>query len=227
MNNIKQAERDLFFVADSKGFDVSSLFYGKKFSKFPLGVQDYIFNIENYLKDINHFEYLKQYLNNEQIEYLKKYSYNFDLYFLLKDLRILKKSYFLLHYVNVEKAKNQCKIMGLLCGYWQEYKKDQEKYIMWEHKAYYEDVKEVIKGHLGYSSFSFVNEIKLNELFNVFFDIGKKIANNEMSFQDVIDNYSEIMEQLEKKCNELIIKVKTHKIIYNFKGEDIKWSLTA
>ena len=80
---------------------------------------------------------------------------------------------------------------------------------------------------MGYSSFSFVNEIKLNELFNVFFDIGKKIANNAMSFQDVIDNYSEIMEQLEKKCNELIIKVKTYKIIYNFKGEDIKWSLTA
>lgn len=213
MNNIKQAERDLFFVADSKVFDVSSLLRGKKFSK----IQDYICNIENYLKDINHFEYLKKYLSDEQTEYLKKYSYDFDLYSLLKDLRVLYNPNFLLYRVNIEKAKHQCKIMGLLCGYWQEYKKDQEKYVMWEHKAYYEEAGENIKRRFGYSSFSFVNEIKLNELFNMFFDIGKKIANNEMSFQDVVNNYSEIMEQLEKKCNELITKIKTYKILYSFK----------
>lgn len=223
MNNIKQAERDLFFVADSKGFDVSSLLRGKKFSK----IQDYICNIENYLKDINHFEYLKKYLSDEQTEYLKKYSYDFDLYSLLKDLRVLYNPNFLLYRVNIEKAKHQCKIMGLLCGYWQEYKKDQEKYVMWEHKAYYEEAGENIKRRFGYSSFSFVNEIKLNELFNMFFDIGKKIANNKMSFQDVINNYSEIMEQLEKRCNEIITKIKKYEILYNFMGDDTKCNLTA
>jgi hypothetical protein len=59
----------------------------------------------------------------------------------------------------------------------------------------------------------------------VFFDIGKKIANNEMSFQGVIN--SEIMEQLEKRCSELITKIKTYKIIYNFRGDDTKCNLTA
>lgn len=225
MNNTKQAERDLFFVVDSKNFDIkSSLLCSKKFSK----IQDYICNIENYLKDINHFEYLKQYLSNKQIEYLKKYSYDFDLYFLLKDLKILKNPNFILHRVNIENAKSQCKIIGLLCGYWQEYKKDELTYIIQEQKAYYNYIENAIRGRLIVTSpFSFVNRIKLNELFNVFFDIGKKIANNEMSFQDVINNYSEIMEQLEKRCSELITKIKTYKIIYNFRGDDTKCNLTA
>lgn len=61
----------------------------------------------------------------------------------------------------------------------------------------------------------------------MFFDIGKKIANNEICFQDVINNYSEIMEQLEKRCNEIITKIKKYKIIYNFRGDDTKWNLTA
>ena len=239
MNNTKQAERDLFFVVDSKNFDIKSSLlcidilpinkfrgitvrFGKKFSK----IQDYICNIENYLQDINHFEYLKQYLSNKQIEYLKKYSYDFDLYFLLKDLRILKNPNFLLHRVNIENAKSQCKIIGLLCGYWQDYKKDELTYIIQEHKAYYNYIENVVRGRLIVTSpFSFVNRIKLNELFNVFFDIGKKIANNEMSFQDVIN--SEIMEQLEKRCSELITKIKTYKIIYNFRGDDTKCNLTA
>lgn len=146
----------------------------------------------------------------------------------MKDLRILKNPNFLLHRVNIEKAKHQCKIMGLLCGYWHEYKKDELTYIIQEHKAYYNYIENAIRGRFTVTSpFSFVNRIKLNELFNVFFDIGKKIANNEICFQDVINNYSEIMEQLEKRCNEIITKIKKYKIIYNFRGDDTKWNLTA
>lgn len=217
-------KQDLFFRVDSKCFDISSLLCVKKLPKFP---KDYIFNIENYLKDINHFEYFKKYLNNKQIEYLKKYSYEFDLYFLLKDLRILKNPNYILHRVNIEKAKNQCEIMGLLCGYWQEYITENFKYFISDHHSYYDLAEGTIRGHFYYSSFSFTNEVKLNELFKMFLNIGKKIANKEMSFQDVINSYSEIMKLLEKRCNELITKIKKYEILYNFRGDDTKWNLTA
>lgn len=201
--------------------DIKSLQCTKKSCKLP---ENYIFNIENYLNDNNHFEYLKRYLNNKQIEYLKKYSLIFDLYFLLKDLKILQNPNFLLQ--NFKTAKSQCEIMGLLCGFWQEYKKDELTYIIQEQKAYYNYIENAIRGRLIITSpFSFVNRIKLNELFNVFFDFGKKIANKEISFEYVKSHYLDIIDQVKKKTNEILTKVKKYEIIYDFKGGDTKCNL--
>ena len=199
----------------------------KLLDKLPINFQNYIFYINNYFKDINHFKQIEKYLTEDQKErvrkfpvygenlwyykekeYLQKYPVKNDLYFLLQDLRILKNPFYILS-INkyLDSAKDKAKIIGLLCGYWQ------NKAECLERVQFYNFVKKIIQGHIrGVNNFSFWNKIKLNEFFKTYLIIGRhgKI-NNPI---EIINN-SKIINQVERESDNIIKKQKkTHICIY-------------
>lgn len=205
------------FIANSKLLD-----------KLPINFQDYIFDINNYFKDINHFKKIRKYLTEEQKEriekypvygenlwyykkeeYLQKYPIKNDLYFLLQDLRILKNPFYIFS-INkyLDSAKDKAKIIGLLCGYWQNKAKCSECV------QYYNFIEKIIKEHIkNCNRFSFWNKIRLNELFKTYLNIGKQgIINNPI---EKIINNSKIINRVEKESDNIIKKQKKiHICIY-------------
>ena len=203
------------------------IFESKLLYKLSEKFLNYIFNIENYFKDINHFEQISKYLTEEQKErvikypyygenlfyykeeeYLQKYPIQNDLYFLLQDLKILKNPYHLLS-VNkyLDSAENKVKIMGLICGYWQNNTECSERV------RYYNFIEEIIKAHIrGVNNFSFWNRIKLNEFFKVYLEIGKQ-GRVRKPIEIIKD--SKIIDQVEYKSNKIKnMQKRTHKWVY-------------